>query len=67
MGSTALLSMWVSNTATALMMLPIALSIVQLFADRDGEADSSPQSQVTVEDGDQRGEHDERKPTCRYR
>ncbi len=28
--STALLSMWVSNTATAMMMLPIGLSIVQL-------------------------------------
>ena len=28
--SSALVSMWVSNTATALMMLPIALSIVQL-------------------------------------
>lgn len=27
----ALLSMWVSNTATALMMLPIALSVVQLL------------------------------------
>jgi solute carrier family 13 (sodium-dependent dicarboxylate transporter), member 2/3/5 len=28
--SSALVSMWVSNTATALMMLPIALSVVQL-------------------------------------
>jgi len=27
----ALLSMWVSNTATAMMMLPIALSVVQLL------------------------------------
>ena len=31
--SSAALSMWVSNTATALMMLPIALSIVQLLPD----------------------------------
>lgn len=30
MVSTAFLSMWVSNTATALMMLPIALSIIEL-------------------------------------
>ena len=30
----ALLSMWVSNTATSLMMLPIALSVVQLLPDR---------------------------------
>ncbi|MBL9189480.1 MAG: DASS family sodium-coupled anion symporter [Opitutaceae bacterium] len=29
--ASALVSMWVSNTATALMMLPIALSIVQLL------------------------------------
>jgi sodium-dependent dicarboxylate transporter 2/3/5 len=29
--SSALISMWVSNTATALMMLPIAASVVQLF------------------------------------
>ena len=29
--SSALVSMWVSNTATSLMMLPIALSVVQLF------------------------------------
>jgi sodium-dependent dicarboxylate transporter 2/3/5 len=30
MASSAFLSMWVSNTATALMMLPIGLSVVQL-------------------------------------
>ena len=29
--STAFLSMWISNTATAVMMLPIAMSIVQLI------------------------------------
>ncbi|MEO1020985.1 MAG: DASS family sodium-coupled anion symporter [Bacteroidota bacterium] len=28
--ATALLSMWISNTATALMMLPIALSVIEL-------------------------------------
>lgn len=33
--STALLSMWVSNTATAMMMLPIGLSIVQLACGTD--------------------------------
>ncbi len=31
MMSTAFLSMWISNTATALIMLPIALSIIQFF------------------------------------
>jgi sodium-dependent dicarboxylate transporter 2/3/5 len=32
--SSAFLSMWVSNTATALMMLPIGLSIIDLTRDR---------------------------------
>lgn len=31
MTATALLSMWISNTATAVMMLPIATSVVQLL------------------------------------
>jgi sodium-dependent dicarboxylate transporter 2/3/5 len=33
--ATAALSMWVSNTATTLMMLPIALSIVTLYKERE--------------------------------
>ncbi|MBK8858107.1 MAG: DASS family sodium-coupled anion symporter [Opitutaceae bacterium] len=39
--ASALISMWVSNTATALMMLPIALSVVQLRPNegRDTAAD----------------------------
>jgi solute carrier family 13 (sodium-dependent dicarboxylate transporter), member 2/3/5 len=37
--SSALISMWVSNTATALMMLPIAMSVMALFPD---EARSAP-------------------------
>jgi sodium-dependent dicarboxylate transporter 2/3/5 len=36
MGVTAGLSMWVSNTATAVMMLPIAIGVIQL-ADIDSE------------------------------
>jgi sodium-dependent dicarboxylate transporter 2/3/5 len=35
---TALLSMWVSNTATAIMMLPVALSVIELVARRHGAA-----------------------------
>ena len=37
--SSALISMWVSNTATALMMLPIAMSVMGLFSN---EAQLSP-------------------------
>jgi sodium-dependent dicarboxylate transporter 2/3/5 len=37
--ASAFLSMWVSNTATALMMLPIALSILKLVEDQKGERD----------------------------
>ena len=35
--ATAFLSMWVSNTATAMMMLPIALSVVALLEDDTGQ------------------------------
>jgi sodium-dependent dicarboxylate transporter 2/3/5 len=34
--ATAFLSMWVSNTATAVMMLPIGLSVIGLLRDRPG-------------------------------
>jgi len=33
--ASSLVSMWVSNTATALMMLPIAMSVVQLIPERE--------------------------------
>jgi sodium-dependent dicarboxylate transporter 2/3/5 len=36
MVATAFLSMWVSNTATALMMIPIAISVLGLVASRVG-------------------------------
>jgi sodium-dependent dicarboxylate transporter 2/3/5 len=36
--TSALLSMWVSNTATALMMLPIALSVAQLAPPEEQES-----------------------------
>ncbi len=41
--ATALLSMWISNTATTVMMLPIALSVIQLMI---GEGELREQSQV---------------------
>lgn len=36
--ASAFLSMWVSNTATALMMLPIALSVLKLIENEDRES-----------------------------
>jgi sodium-dependent dicarboxylate transporter 2/3/5 len=36
--ATAALGMWVSNTATALMMIPLGLSLVGLIEDQDGVA-----------------------------
>ncbi len=35
--STAFLSMWISNTATAVMMLPIAVSVIDLLRDKQHE------------------------------
>ncbi|MHC8493462.1 SLC13 family permease [Thalassospira sp. SM2505] len=49
--ATAVLSMWVSNTATATMMLPIALSLVNLLREHDKTQDSS--SSQAVEAGDE--------------
>ncbi len=42
MVAAAFLSMWVSNTATAVMMLPIGLSVVDLALRRDGVPDTEP-------------------------
>lgn len=36
MVASAFLSMWISNTATAMMMLPIGLSVIQLVRSREG-------------------------------
>ncbi len=39
--STALISMWISNTATAIMMLPIASSVTALLAKEAGQENDS--------------------------
>lgn len=35
--STCLISMWISNTATAIMMLPVAISIVNIISDQNNK------------------------------
>jgi len=46
--ASAFLSMWVSNTATALMMLPIGLSIIELTRERLEEGDAAPHFAVVL-------------------
>ncbi len=36
MFTTAMLSMWVSNTASTIMMLPIAVSVIKIFSKKNG-------------------------------
>lgn len=45
--STALLSMWISNSATAIMMLPVAVSVLALL-DRNGDMDETSRSNLGV-------------------
>ncbi len=60
MGVTAFLSMWVSNTATAVMMLPIALSVLHLVMGRDSGGDGRDRDAAGTTDG----EEERRFATC---
>jgi sodium-dependent dicarboxylate transporter 2/3/5 len=44
MAATAFVSMWINNSATTVMMLPMAMSVVGLFAARLGTDENSNQS-----------------------
>jgi sodium-dependent dicarboxylate transporter 2/3/5 len=46
--ATALVSMWISNTATTVMMLPIGMSVVQLLSDRLSVNDSDHASETAL-------------------
>lgn len=43
MAATAFMSMWISNTAAAMMMLPVGLSVIQLLQDRTPLSDQTAQ------------------------
>jgi solute carrier family 13 (sodium-dependent dicarboxylate transporter), member 2/3/5 len=49
MVASAFLSMWVSNTAVAVMMLPIALSVIQVLGEQEG-VEELPEEGEPVED-----------------
>lgn len=44
--ATGFISMWVSNTATAVMMLPIGLSVIQLFASLTKDQKATPRYDI---------------------
>lgn len=50
MVATAFLSMWVSNTATAVMMMPIGLSVIGLVAPAPGDAEAPTAGMDGAED-----------------
>jgi len=54
LASTALVSMWVSNTAAAAMMVPIALAVVSLVLERRTGRALEPGQPIAVEQKDER-------------
>lgn len=56
--ATALISMWVSNTATTMMMMPIGLSVVRMVTNANGQVANSQiaKGQIAKSEGDVAGQ-----------
>ena len=48
MAATAFISMWVSNTATAAMMLPVCVSVVSLLIDSPEQMRTAPRPEAAA-------------------
>ena len=49
--ATAFMSMWISNTATAVMMLPIAIAIVAQLRDNPNKIENSTLAELLKAEG----------------
>lgn len=51
MGTTAFLSMWISNTASTAMMLPIANAVLQQLSETEANAEERDYGLTSAKDG----------------